>query len=89
MPIVDVIFDYRSLQLFLFSNLYIPTTQAAIDSERTFLEMQPEREFWLDGLMEMNSLKDHRLGRTWQAAFAGKECQHVHSIKKTCRLIRC
>ena len=30
--------------------------------------------------MGNNSPKDHRLGRIGKAAFAGKKCQHVHSI---------
>ena len=30
--------------------------------------------------MKINSPKAHRLGRIWQAAFAGKNFQHVHSI---------
>lgn len=55
---------------------------AAFDPERTFLEMQQEREFWPYGLMEINRSKHHRLWRNWQAEFAGKTCQHVHSIIK-------
>lgn len=42
--------------------------------------MQKELEFRLYSLMIINSLKDHRLGRIWQAAFAGKKCQRVHTI---------
>ncbi|OAL59344.1 hypothetical protein A6R74_03800 [Halomonas sp. ALS9] len=50
------------------------------DPKRTFMEMQQEREFWLYCLMEINIKKNHRLGRMWWAAFAGKKCQHVHLI---------
>lgn len=44
------------------------------------MEMQQEGEFWLYCLMEINIKKNHRLGRMWWAAFAGKKCQHVHLI---------
>ena len=43
-------------------------------------EMQQAREFWICGLMKINSQKYHRLGSVWQAVFAGKKCQHVHPI---------
>lgn len=45
-------------------------------------EVHQAREFWLYSLMEMNVSKNHRLGGIWQAAFAGKKCQRVHSIIK-------
>jgi hypothetical protein len=35
-------------------------------------EMQQAREFWIYSLTEINISKNHRLGRIWQAAFAGK-----------------
>lgn len=42
------------------------------DPKRSFLEMQHELEFWLYGLMEINSQKNHRHGRIWQAALPEK-----------------
>jgi len=53
--------------------------QSGLDPERSFWEMQQEREFWLCGLMEINSPKGHRPGKIWQAAFGGKKCQHVYT----------
>ena len=47
-----------------------------------FKEIQQVREFWIYRLVEINFSKNHRLGRIWQAAFAGKKCQQVHSIIK-------
>lgn len=53
---------------------------ATNDPKRSCREMQQAREFWIDSLMEINGSKNYRLGRIWQAAVAGKKCQHVHSI---------
>lgn len=62
----------ESGQIFLFSH--------GQDPKQPCWEMLQAREFWLYGLMGNNSPKDHRLGRIGKAAFAGKKCQHVHSI---------
>ena len=53
---------------------------ADIDPKRAFLEMQKEHEFRLNDLMEINNLKNYRLGKIRQAAFAGKKYRHVHSV---------
>lgn len=50
------------------------------DPQWTCREMHQVREFWIYSLTEINDSENHRLGRVWQAAFAGKKCQHVHSI---------
>lgn len=50
------------------------------DPERSFLKMEQASEFWLYSLIKINNSKNHRLGRSWQAAFAGKNCQYVDSL---------
>lgn len=50
------------------------------DPQWTCREMQQACEFWIYSLMEINVSKNHRLGRSWQAAIAGKKRLHVHSI---------
>ena len=45
-------------------------------------EMKQAREFWICSLTKINVSKNHRLGRNWQAAIAGKKRLHVHSIIK-------
>lgn len=52
------------------------------DPQWTCREMHQAREFWIYSLTEINFPNNHRLGRIWQAAFAGKKCQHVCSIIK-------
>lgn len=52
------------------------------DPQWTCREMHQAREFWIYILIEFNFSNNHRPGRIWQAAFAGKKCQQVHSIIK-------
>ncbi|AZM96577.1 hypothetical protein [Vreelandella venusta] len=53
---------------------------ADIDPKRSFLKMEQASEFLLYGLIKINNSRNHRLGRSWQAAFAGKNCQYVDSL---------
>lgn len=41
------------------------------DPQWTCREMQQAREFWICSLMKVSIQKNHRLGRIWQAEFAG------------------
>lgn len=50
------------------------------DPKRPWRELQQARDFWIYSLMEINGSKNYRLGRIWQATFAGKKWQHVDSI---------
>lgn len=55
-------------------------TSTEHDPERPCRRIKQELEFLSYSLIKINIEKNHRLERIWQAAFAGRKCQHVHSI---------
>lgn len=43
-------------------------------------QMQQKREDWIYNLMKINTYKNERFGRVWQAALLVQLWRHVHSI---------